>query len=192
MVHPRHRDRGARCAPGGSPAAARSPRRWVAWTGAAPAVAHAERGGRDRVDRRDRAGGSLGDRAAAALSDADSAALAAAIRGNAGAALTDARAAAADDPVSIDPLYLLVERSTARLGDAPAARRELVDATSRQPSNPAVWEQLGCYDLGRRKTGAADAEFQPGAEPDPGQTQIADEPGGVLRDVTPGTRLASS
>src|SRR4029077_16389 len=92
--------------------------------------------------------------------DADAAALTAAVHGNAAAALTDARAAAADDPVSTDPLNLLSSIYTG-LGNQAAARRELLDAASLQPSNPAVWENLGCYDYGRPALrGGSVAEFQ--------------------------------
>jgi O-antigen ligase len=107
--------------------------------------------------------------------NADSAALAAAIRGNAGAALTDARAAAADDPVSIEPLNLL-STIYAQLGDQQAARRQLVNATSRQPSNPAVWEQLGCYDLGQHRAGASTVDFRRALALDPSQTQMQTDP----------------
>jgi hypothetical protein len=69
----------------------------------------------------------------------------AAIAGNGSAALADARAAAVEDPVSIDPLFLL-SQIYAGFGDPGSARRELVDAASRQPSNPATWQELGCYD----------------------------------------------
>ena len=108
-------------------------------------------------------------------SDADSAALAAAIRGNAAVALTDARAAAADDPVSIDPLNLLSTIYT-DLHNPAAARRELVDAASRQPSNPAVWENLGCYDLGHGRATASAAELRRALKLEPGKTQLRSDP----------------
>ena len=107
--------------------------------------------------------------------DADSAALTAAIRGNAAVALTDARAAAADDPVSTDPLDLM-SQFYARLGNQAAARRELVDATSRQPSNPATWETLGCYDLGQHRTSSAAADFRRALVLAPDQTQMKTDP----------------
>jgi hypothetical protein len=78
-------------------------------------------------------------------SDSYYAAVSAAGAGHAAAALADGRAAAVDDPVSIDPLFLL-SQIYAALGQHAAARSELVQATSRQPSNPQTWQQLGCYD----------------------------------------------
>ena len=107
--------------------------------------------------------------------DADSAALAAAIRGNAGAALTDARTAAADDPVSVDPLNLM-STIYSRLGDLHAARRELVDAASRQPSNPDVWERLGCFDLSQHRTSDSTIEFHRVLILDPGQLVLEANP----------------
>ena len=77
------------------------------------------------------------------------------LHGDARAALSDARSAAAIDPVSVDPLW---EQSAiySGLGDPVAARRELVKAVSLQPDNPATWEQLGTYELyQQRQPGAA-------------------------------------
>jgi hypothetical protein len=82
-------------------------------------------------------------------SDAYSAALTAAYRGDATTALGAAHAAAAEDPVSVEPLFLL-SVIYSRLGDPGAARQQLTQAISRQPSNPQTWQQLGCYDYGRR------------------------------------------
>lgn len=115
--------------------------------------------------------------------DAYSAAQTAAIRGDAATALTDTRAAAAEDPVSIDPLNLM-SQIYAALGNQAAARRELVDATSRQPSNPATWEQLGCYDLGRRQSGAAAAEFRRALILAPSQTQMQTDPTAFCSGIT--------
>ena len=56
-------------------------------------------------------------------------------RGNTAAALTDAREAQASNPVSVDPLWLQAAIHDRRRRPA-AARRELVKATSVQPSNP--------------------------------------------------------
>jgi len=57
-------------------------------------------------------------------SDAYSAAINSAIHGNGTAALTDARTAAVEDPVSIDPLFLMSQIYTS-LGNHAAARRDL-------------------------------------------------------------------
>jgi hypothetical protein len=91
-------------------------------------------------------------------SDASAAAETAAYNGNGGAALSDARAAEADDPVSVDPLFLLSAIYNG-LGDRTAARNELVRATSRQPANPATWQELGCYDFAHHDARAG-AEFR--------------------------------
>ncbi len=78
--------------------------------------------------------------------DADGAAISALLRGDTSAALADARAAAASDPVSVEPLFELSEIYSG-LGDRVAAERELLDAVSRQPSNPATWQRLGSFEL---------------------------------------------
>ena len=81
-------------------------------------------------------------------SDAYSAAVTAAIHGDARVALTDARTAASENPTSVDPLFLLSQIYSG-LGNGAAARQKLVQAASRQPSNPATWQELGCYDYAR-------------------------------------------
>jgi tetratricopeptide (TPR) repeat protein len=72
--------------------------------------------------------------------NADSAALTAATKGDTAAAIADARAAANEDPVSIDPLSELASLYHAS-GDNPAALNELNRAISRQPDNPKTWTQ---------------------------------------------------
>jgi len=86
--------------------------------------------------------------------DSYSAAETAAIGGNAGAALSQAHAAAVENPVSVDPLFLLSVVYN-RLGNPTQARHELVLATSRQPSNPQTWQELGCYDYAHHSPAAA-------------------------------------
>ena len=81
--------------------------------------------------------------------DADAAAITALTRGDTRTALTDAREAAARNPVAVEPLWELSAIYSAA-GDLPAARRELVAAVSRQPSNPASWRRLGQFDLDQR------------------------------------------
>ncbi len=78
-------------------------------------------------------------------SDAYTAAEAAAYGGNGVTALSEAKRAASEDPVSVDPLFLL-SLIYAHLGDPGSARQELVQATNRQPANPATWQELACYD----------------------------------------------
>jgi Flp pilus assembly protein TadD len=73
--------------------------------------------------------------------------------------LTDTRQAAASDPVSVDPLFLL-SAIDAGTGNPAAARNELVKAVSLQPANPSTWEQLGCYDLGRHHTSLGSSELR--------------------------------
>jgi hypothetical protein len=101
-------------------------------------------------------------------SDAYSSAITAAIRGDAGVALTDARSAASEDPVSIDPLFLL-SKLYSDLREQGAARRELTEAVARQPSNPQTWVQLGCYDLGQRSSSLATYDFHQAQILDPAQ-----------------------
>ncbi len=79
-------------------------------------------------------------------SNAVSSAIAALSNGNAGAALTDARTAAASDPLSAEPRWELAAIYSA-LGQPRAARGEMLKATSLQPSNPATWSELGYFDL---------------------------------------------
>jgi hypothetical protein len=95
------------------------------------------------------------------LHSADSfgSAISAMSRGDAAAALADARSAADSDPVSIDPL---LEESAiySSLGNEPAARAELVQATSLQPDNPQTWVYLGSFDLQRHQARLAVGELQ--------------------------------
>jgi cytochrome c-type biogenesis protein CcmH/NrfG len=91
-------------------------------------------------------------------SDAYSAGVTAAVAGNAQAALSDARTSAAEDPVSVDPLFLLSQIYTG-LGDRASARDELTQAVSRQSKNPATWQELGCYDYVHHDPRAS-AEFR--------------------------------
>jgi hypothetical protein len=115
-------------------------------------------------------------------SDSYSAAIAAALHRHAGVALTDARSAASEDPVSIDPLFLL-SRLYSELGASGLARHELVEATSRQPANPKTWEQLGCYDLGQHKSALAPTELHRALALEPGKTQIQTDPAAFCASV---------
>jgi hypothetical protein len=107
--------------------------------------------------------------------DSYSSAITAGVNGNAAAAVSDARSAAVEDPVSIDPLFLLAQIYTS-LGNPAAARRELRDAVTRQPSNPRTWQQLGCHDLGTHRTGPALGELHHALLLEPSQTQIQSNP----------------
>jgi O-Antigen ligase len=86
--------------------------------------------------------------------DADAAAITALGRGDTKAALTDARAAAARDPVSVEPLWELSAIFSA-IGNHQAAHDQLVKAITLQPENPATWRQLGFFDLQYHQPGKA-------------------------------------
>jgi Flp pilus assembly protein TadD len=103
-------------------------------------------------------------------------------RGQTAAALTDARQAQVNDPVSVDPLWLLA-LIHAGAGDHAAARGALLKATSVQPSNPETWERLGCYDLSRGNATAARAELARSLALVPSQTQITTDPAGFCASV---------
>jgi hypothetical protein len=107
-------------------------------------------------------------------SDQYAAAVTAITRGQTAVALTDARAAAASDPVSVDPRFLL-SAIYSGLGDRAEARAQLLKAVSIQPSNPATWIQLGCYDLGRHSPSAG-GELQRVLALDPSQTDLRTDP----------------
>ncbi len=78
--------------------------------------------------------------------DANSAAITALSGGDIKSAFSDARAAAASDPVAIEPLWELAAIYSAT-GDQHAAHAQFVKAVSLQPDNPATWRQLGFYNL---------------------------------------------
>jgi O-Antigen ligase len=107
-------------------------------------------------------------------SDSYSAAVTAAVEGHAGAALSDGRAAGVEDPVSVDPLFLLSQIYTG-LGNHAAARGELVQATVRQPSNPQTWQQLGCYDYAHHDSRSS-AELRRVVKLQPAATQAESDP----------------
>jgi cytochrome c-type biogenesis protein CcmH/NrfG len=86
--------------------------------------------------------------------DGDAAAIAALTAGKTRAALDDARAAATEDPLSVDPLFQLAAIYTA-IGDAKAAGDELLSATRRQPENPQTWFGLGEFYLQQNEPASA-------------------------------------
>jgi hypothetical protein len=92
-------------------------------------------------------------------SNASGSAIAALTRGDSGAALTDARGAAASDPVSVDPLFLLSDIYIGR-GNGAAARGELVKAVRLQPANSETWYRLGSYDLDTHRPRTALGELR--------------------------------
>jgi Tfp pilus assembly protein PilF len=95
-------------------------------------------------------------------SDADASAVTELLAHRTGAALADAQTAVSADPVSADALWVLSEIHIAT-GDRAAARADLVRATSRQPSNPATWQQLGEFDLSYDQPQLALAELNTAA-----------------------------
>jgi hypothetical protein len=107
-------------------------------------------------------------------SDADTSAETAAYDGNGALALSDARSAAAENPVSVDPLFLLAV-IYAHMGNRASARNELVQATSRQPSNPATWQELGCYDYAQHNPQAT-GEFRRLLKLQPADAQALGDP----------------
>jgi O-Antigen ligase len=104
--------------------------------------------------------------------DADSAAISALTGGNTESALNDARAAAARDPLSVEPLWELSAIFSA-VGDPRSAGRELEQAITLQPENPATWQQLGFYDLQRGRLRKALDALQQARELDRSSSQTA-------------------
>ncbi len=86
--------------------------------------------------------------------NADAAALTAITRGNEAAAFHDARAAASDNPVSVDPLFELAALDRATGNDA-AAVGELRKAVALQPQNPQTWLTEGETLLALHRPGQA-------------------------------------
>ena len=104
-------------------------------------------------------------------SDSDASAIAAWSRGDTATALTDARAAIAQNPLAVEPLWLLSSFYSG-LRDGHAARAELVDATTLQPGNSEAWLTLAQYDLAAHRPARALAEFRQAHVLDLGNTAI--------------------
>lgn len=105
-------------------------------------------------------------------SNADAAALTAITRGNAAAAFADARAAASDNPVSVDPLFELAALYRAT-GDNSAALGELRKAVALQPQNPQTWLTEGETLLALHRPGQAVPALQHAARLNIQSQQIA-------------------
>jgi hypothetical protein len=86
--------------------------------------------------------------------DATNAGITAMIAGHPAQAIADARSAAAAEPLSLEPLQEL-SAFLGAVGDQPAARAELIKATTIQPQNPQPWEWLGSYELQRHQPALA-------------------------------------
>ena len=104
-------------------------------------------------------------------SDSDAAAVAAWSRGDTATALTQARAAITQDPLAVEPLWLLSSFDSG-LRDGEAARAELVKATTLQPDNVQTWVMLGQYDVGAGRPDLALTEFQRALQLDRANTAI--------------------
>lgn len=89
----------------------------------------------------------------------DSAAVQAAGSGRLGSALSDARAATASDPLSLEARGVLASLYSAA-GQLGAARAQLLAAVRQQPQNYQSWELLGRYDLAHGRPAAALAELR--------------------------------
>jgi tetratricopeptide (TPR) repeat protein len=107
-------------------------------------------------------------------SQADAAAIAALSRGDGQGALTNARAAVTSDPVSAQALWILAN-VYGDLGRVADAHRELVQATSVQPSNPTTWETLGIYDLRHGLRSEALSALREAHRLEPFSPQVAQE-----------------
>ena len=104
--------------------------------------------------------------------NADAAALTAITHGNEAAAFHDARAAASDDPVSVDPLFELAALYRAA-GDDVAAVGELRKAVALQPQNPQTWLTEGETLLALHRPGQALPALERASQLNIGSPQIA-------------------
>jgi tetratricopeptide (TPR) repeat protein len=93
------------------------------------------------------------------------------------AALSDARAARALNPLSVDPLQALGDAESARHDEA-GALRYYRDAVDLQPENSNTWYALGSYEFftGRYKEALHDLDRAYGLDP----YGPAGRPGGLL------------
>jgi hypothetical protein len=104
--------------------------------------------------------------------NADAAALTAITRGNETAAFRDARAAASDNPVSVEPLFELAALYRAA-GNNAAAVSELRKAVALQPQNPRTWVTEGETLLALHRPDQALAALARASRLDIGSPQIA-------------------
>lgn len=107
-------------------------------------------------------------------SDATAAAVSAFGRGDTNSAIADATHAAAEDPVSVDPLFQLAAIYTATR-ETRAARTELLRAVARQPENPQTWLMLGEFDLGERHPRVALRSLERARQLNLGSAEIAQQ-----------------
>jgi tetratricopeptide (TPR) repeat protein len=104
--------------------------------------------------------------------NADAAALTAITRGNETSAFRDARAAASDNPVSVEPLFELAALYRAA-GNNAAAVSELRKAVALQPQNPRTWVTEGETLLALHRPDQALAALARASRLDIGSPQIA-------------------
>lgn len=98
--------------------------------------------------------------------DAADAAVRALSRGDAPAALSAARSAVGENPLAVEPLYVL-SSGRAALGDTAGAGAALRSAVRLQPQNPFPWGELGRYELARGQPVAAASALGRAHELDP-------------------------
>jgi hypothetical protein len=104
-------------------------------------------------------------------SNAEDSAIQALGNGNAAAALSDARTAAAADPVAVSPLWeeATIEQAN---GNRAGAEAELLQAVDRQPDNAQTWLQLGQFYLQTGQKARAVAPLQRAHTLDLGSPEI--------------------
>ena len=100
-----------------------------------------------------------------------SSAYAAIANGQLPSAFTDARDAAAADPLALQP-KLLLSALYQSVHDLGRARAELVSATELQPDNPASWMSLGTYDLQQQRPALALASLRRAQALDPSNATV--------------------
>jgi O-Antigen ligase len=105
--------------------------------------------------------------------NANNAAIAAFSAGNTSVAFDDARTAAAQDPLTVDPLFQLAAMDTAT-GNRRAAQGELLRAISRQPENAQTWLQLGDFYLQENRPGSALGPLRRAKQLDRGSIGVSD------------------
>jgi tetratricopeptide (TPR) repeat protein len=105
-------------------------------------------------------------------SNAEDSAIQALGNGNAAAALSDARTAAAAEPVAVSPLWeeATIEQAN---GDRAGAQADLQQAVDRQPENAQTWLQLGQFYLQSAQKARALAPLERAHRLDLGSTEIS-------------------
>ncbi|MGI9183944.1 MAG: O-antigen ligase family protein [Solirubrobacteraceae bacterium] len=105
--------------------------------------------------------------------NASSAALVAAAQGHIGEAFGDAHAAAAADPLALQPRFVLASLYVS-VGGQRAARAQLTQAVSLQPENRDSWLALGQYDLAHGQPHRALVSLRRAVALDPSMAEAID------------------